>query len=313
VNRVLRRTVPVTLVVGSMLFGTLSPAVANDLKDYLESAQQSQYAGQQATWSSYGGETQFGTVGIEHTGSMAMIERPDYSEMFGDGKYTTVGEGAGGVAISRWSVADPTNRYRTLAARADRRLGRDVTAVTVMEDRLVRARLWFDNETGALVGSEIYDGSGELYRVSWMLDFDPNPRKIFSVMGPGSTYDVVMPSADGRLPTNLAGYVNVDTYGGPDDSVHAFYTDGIFSFSVFVVEGRMDAGPFSRAKTMNVDGARYQWILTPSDLWAQWESAGTSYLLVGDLPPDHLQAVLGGLPRPGGNSFLRRIWSSIFG
>jgi negative regulator of sigma E activity len=202
----------------------------------------------------------------------------------------------------------------TASVVGESRLGRDVEVVTVEEGDVIRARIWFDNETGAALGSEVYDSAGELFRLSWMLDFDPNPRKIFTMMREsGSSYDVVVPADAGSLADGVAGYVRVDAYAGPDDSLHAFYTDGLFSFSVFVIEGDAAWGPFADAETMRVDGAAYRWLLTPSDLWVQWDGGGFTYVLVGDLPPDHLEQVLREMPKPSQGNIFSRLWRGIFG
>jgi hypothetical protein len=186
--------------------------------------------------------------------------------------------------------------------------------VTVEESDTVRARIWFDDQTGAALGSEVYDGDGELFRLSWLLDFDPNPRKIYTMMREsGVGYDVVVPAEAGSLADGVAGYVRVDSYAGPDDSLHAFYTDGLFSYSVFVIEGDIAAGPFVGADLMRVDGAEYRWLLTPSDLWVQWSGEGLTYVLVGDLPPDHLEQVLREMPRPSSGNLFARLWRGLFG
>jgi hypothetical protein len=184
--------------------------------------------------------------------------------------------------------------------------------ITVEEAGETRARFWFDAETGAALGSEVYDGQGELFRLSWMLDFDANPRRIYTVLG-ASAYDLVVTADAGDLPATVAGYTRVDTYRGPNDSIHAFYSDGLFSFSVFLIDGEGVTGPFVDADEMSVGSGTYRWILTASELWVQWSGSGKTYVLVGDLPPDHLETVLQELPAPDGGNLLSRIWKGIFG
>jgi hypothetical protein len=288
-------------------------AGANELQDYLAEAEDATFAGRQATWCSYGGSTEFSVVSVEHAGSLAIVEGTDSARMVGGGRYSVIGD-AGGIALSDWSTTSASSRYVTASAVSETRLERQVLVVTVEELDTIRARIWFDEETGAALGSEVYDGDGELYRLTWMLDFDPNPRKIFSMMrDQGSTYDLVVSADAEDLAETVAGYVRVDSYAGPDDSLHAFYTDGLFSFSVFLIEGEMAAGPFAEADRMQVGGADYRWLLTPSDLWLQWAAGGKTFVLVGDLPPDHLQQVLAELPRPSQGNILTRIWHGLFG
>lgn len=308
------RTLTMASVAGFVFVSSIQGAGAAELEDYLTQADDATFAGRQATWCSYGGHTEFSVVSVEHAGSLVMVESAGYAEMVGGGRYSVVGEMSSGVAISDWSSASPADRYQTASALHETRLGREVIVVTIDEDDDVRARIWFDEETGAALGSEIYDGAGDLFRLSWMLDFDPNPRKIFTMMRDDvSTYDVVVSADAGDLADAVAGYVRVDTYAGPDDSLHAFYSDGLFSFSIFLIEGRAPAGPFTDADVMRVDGSSYRWILTPSDMWVQWDGDGVTYVLVGDLPPDHLEQVLAGFPSPSRGNILARFWHGLFG
>jgi negative regulator of sigma E activity len=145
-----------------------------------------------------------------------------------------------------------------------------------------------------------------------MLNFDPNPRRIYTVLG-ASSYDVVTTSDSDHLPESVAGYTRVDTYRGPNDSIHSFYSDGLFSYSVFQINGEGVAEPFAHAETMKLDSGSYRWFLTASELWVQWSRAGKTYVLVGDLPPDHLEKVLAELPHAESGNLLSRIWNGIFG
>lgn len=289
-------------------------AGATELDDYLAEASEASFAGRQATWCSYSDHTEFSVISIEHAGSLVMVENAGSPQMVGGGRNAVQGESSVGVAISDWTSIAPSGRYSTGAVDREKRLGRNAAVVTVDEGDLVRARIWFDEETGATLGSEVYDRDGELFRFSWMLEFDPYPRKIYTMMGDdGSVYDMVVATDSDNLADTVAGYTRVDTYTGPDESLHAFYADGLFSFSVFVIEGQVTTTPFSDSDAMKVDNAEYRWLLTPSDLWVQWTGNGLTYVLVGDLPPDHLEQVLPELPRPSRGNILNRIWQGLFG
>jgi hypothetical protein len=312
-RRFLLRAATLLALGGVFSMSAGSAAGAVELEDLLAEAEDAIFAGRQATWCSYGDDTQFSVVSVEHAGSLVMVEGADSARMVGGGRYSVIG-GSGGIALSDWSTTSASSRYVTASAVSETRLERQVMVVTVEEEDAIRARIWFDEDTGAALGSEVYDGDGELYRLTWMLDFDPNPRKIFTMMrDQESTYDLVVTADAGDLAETVAGYIRVDSYAGPDDSVHAFYTDGLFSFSVFLIDGELAGGPFAEADTMQVGSADYRWLLTPSDLWLQWAGGGKTYVLVGDLPPDHLQQVLAELPRPSQGDIFSRIWRGLFG
>ncbi len=313
-KRLLVRSLLIAALAMVLVGAAATSALAVELEDYLTEAGEASFAGRQATLCNYGDRSEFSVVTVEHAGALVMVEDAGSSQMVGGGRYSVAGDAAAGIALSDWSSGNTADRYVTASADPETRLGRDVVVVTVEEDEAVRARLWFDDETGAALGSEVYDGSGELYRLSWMLDFDPNPRKIFTMMrDQGSTYDVVVAADAGDLADTVAGYMRVDSYAGPDESVHAFYTDGLFSFSIFLIDGQFEAESFSDAGVMRVDGAQYRWLLTPSDLWLHWVGDGETYVLVGDLPPDHLEGVLRELPLPSQGNIFSRIWQGLFG
>lgn len=305
------RVSAIVVVALALLVFVAPAALASDLEERLTDAAEAIYAGQQATWSSFNGQTELNVVSVEHAGSKLMVESGATAQVLGDGRVSTVDSGSG-VALSHWSSVPLADRYVTASTRSEVRLGRNAVAVTIEENGTTRARIWFDEQTGAALSSEIYDGNGDLFRVSWMLDFDPNPRRIYTVAG-ASSYDVVVTAESDQLPESVAGYTRVDTYQGPNDSIHSFYSDGLFSFSIFQADGEGATGPFVDAETMKLDSGSYRWILTPAELWVQWSGSGQTYVLVGDLPPDHLEEVLGELPAASSGNFLTRIWNGIFG
>ena len=309
----MKRVLTTVSLTGLILMLTAVVASADELEDLLADAAEANYAGEQATWCSFGGKTEFSVVSVEHSSSLLMVESAGSSQVLGGGRASSSGT-ENGVALSDWSSVDVADRYKTAGTGSEVRLGRDVVVVTVNEEGEMRARIWFDKATGAALGSEVYDSAGELFRLSWMLDVDPNPRRIYTVSGQGaSTYDVVVTADSVALADEVAGYERVDTYAGPSDSVHAFYSDGLFSFSVFLIDGEGATGPFVEADVMETDSGSYRWILTPSDLWVQWSGGGVTYVLAGDLPPDHLEEVLAELPSPSRGNILSRIWQGIFG
>ncbi len=115
------------------------------------------------------------------------------------------------------------------------------------------------------------------------------------------------------MPASADGYSRLDVYRDQDGVVQAFYGDGLFSFSVFQLPGIQGEDRFAHATELALAGDRYEVLVHPTDLWVRWNSGGTTYLLVGDLPPDHLESVLRELPKPSGNDLLSRLWRGLFG
>jgi hypothetical protein len=52
---------------------------------------------------------------------------------------------------------------------------------------------------------------------------------------------------------------------------------------------------------------------TAQDVRIRWADRDRNYVLVGDIPPDHLEEVLTVLPTPERDSMLKIWWHSLFG
>lgn len=314
--RLTRRTASVGVIAISTVLMTSLPAAAGspvlfgDLEEYLEAAQLADYAGQQLVVTVFEGSTTAGILGIEHAANTFMVGDGTTEAVVGGGKVKS----AQPVLLSSYTQLGASDRYTTAPPRDVRRLGRSAREVDVLEGTQLRARLVFDVETGAPLSTRVFDGDGGIFRLSSMIDFDPRPRKIYDSNGYDSReYEVIMPASVDGLDTDVAGYRLGDRYAGPDDVYHTFYSDGLFSFSLFEVAGSVRADTFDDATTVQYGGSKYKVFVTPSQMWVKWTTPGTTYVLVGDLPPDHLEDVLGELPRPRKRSFFSGVWRRFFG
>jgi hypothetical protein len=290
---------------------TSSPARAGEFADYQDRAAEARYTGRQVVASIIDGETAVELFSVEREGGNTLLATEGGSVVAGDGK---VRDGGAGVEIMAWNEPVAGSAYRASDPIQVTRLGRPCDLFEIHESGMLRARVAFDVVTAAPVSIEVYDGSGKLFRLSAMLDLSTDMPPAMAMLDPaGSAYDVLERVDPGALPDATGGYALADAYAGPDDTVHAFYSDGLFSFSVFEVSG--DAGPdvLGDAKRVRIAGAEYQRRVTPGALWLGWNAGDRSYVLVGDLPPDHLERVLPDLPQPVRRGFLSRIWHSLFG
>lgn len=291
-----------------LVVASVAPALADDFGDLMESAAEADFAGRQIVATFLDGETAFEIIDVEHAGSMMMADE----SMIGAGKLS--GGDGGAVAVSSWNVSQMSDRYEVGSSSSARRLNREATAIEILEDGKVRMRLVFDEATGAPLVTEVYDGGGGLFRLSSMLEINKNPGRLYSAQGHyADEFEVLVPTKRHSLPRDAAGYNLADAYAGPDDSVQGFYSDGLFSFSLFLVEGSANSSRFSDAATMELEGLKYKRLVNPGEIWVTWRAGGDTYVLVGDLPPDHLEEVLDGLPKPGRRNLLGRLWSGLFG
>ena len=311
-----QRSVRLAGVVAVTLLLTAAPAIANqpqlllaDLEDYLAEAEQADYAGTQVVVTLFGDETKAGVVNVAHAGGVVLSGE---GTLAGDGKVRTLGTG---VVVSSSNQVSASARYTTSDPVDLRYLGRKAKSVSIMEGNLLRANIIFDKKTGAPLSSQVYDADGAIFRQAFMLNFDPTPpRDVYEVSGEtGSEYTVLLPAPREDAPGQLAGYQLGDRYSGPDEVYHSFYSDGLFSFSLFEMEGNPRLEQFSDSITTEFDRSKYEVLVTPTQLWVRWSRPGTTYVLVGDLPPDHLEDVLSELPRPRKRNVFERFWRGLFG
>ncbi|NNK90995.1 MAG: hypothetical protein HKO87_01060, partial [Acidimicrobiia bacterium] len=277
-------------------------AFADELADYLEAAEQADYSGRQLVVTIVEGSTTAEIYDVDHGGGVMMV---DDDTIVGAG---SVRDESVGVEVSEWNSDTMGPRYSTADPTPVMRLGRDAVQIDVFEDELLRARMVFDTESSAPMMTQVFDGSGQVFRWSSMLDFSPTASPTMKTMGRDAEVEILMTSATVDLPQSAAGYLRQDAYVGPNDGVHAFYSDGLFSFSVFDLSGDVDVDEFDTAPRFEANGYEYHRLVTPSDMWVKWERGDHTYLLVGDLPPDHLEDVLTELPRPQGLNFFQRMW-----
>jgi len=307
-----RRVLFVPALVSAMIAVTVAPASADDLDHLMSAASEAEYAGRQIVVALLDGETRVEVVEVEHSGRLMMVGEPGAESVVGSGKLS--GGGGAGLAISSWKPSYMSDRYVIGASSGITRLGRAATSIEVLEDDAVRARFVFDDESGTPLSSDVFKGDGKLFRFSAMIELDLIPDRLYSAQGHyADEFEVMVPTSADSMPEEAAGYVRADAYAGPDDSVQGFFSDGLFSFSLFEVKGSARSERFSSAQLLEMDGRRYRRLLTPSEIWVTWEARGRTYVLVGDLPPDHLEEVLAVLPKPGRRNIISRLWKGLFG
>lgn len=303
----MRRPLIIVILAVAMLAVPAGAAVAAELADYLEAAEEADYSGRQLVVTILDGETEADIFEVDHAGGVMMVDK---GTVVGGG---SVKDDTAGVEVSEWNAGEMASRYRATDPVPVMRLGRDAVQIDVFEGDLLRARLVFDTESSAPMMTQVFDSDGDVFRWSSMLDFSPEATSSMYEMGRDAEVEILMSSQDVALPSTLAGYVLEDAYVAPNDGVHGFYSDGLFSFSVFHLTGDVDVSQFDSAAAFSVDGYEYRRLLTPGDLWVEWERGDDTYLLVGDVPPDHLDQALRELPRPRTLNFFQRMWKGLFG
>jgi len=296
-----------------LAISTAGPARADDLSSYLEDAADAIYSGQRLVGTTWDGIESVGIVEIQHHGGMTSVGTDSGMAMVGDGRMHLGGPDEAAISF----VLDPrpefAGRYTVMPGAATSHLGRSAHIVEVMEHEVLRIRVVVDDSTSAPVATKVFDADGELFRYSSMVDFAVSVDPVMAQTDERE-YRMMLPLDEAELPAMIAGYRLTDAYAGPQNGRQAFYTDGLFTFSVFTTRGRADWGAIAEDEhTYTSGGHHYLRVVTPTSVWVLWNAPSTAIALVGDLPPDHLDEVLAELPFPGTDNWLRRMWRHIFG
>ncbi len=211
---------------------------------------------------------------------------------------------------SQWSLSD---RYRLGAPDPTVHMGRAAHEYIVFDGESPRVRLVVDERTAVPLVTEVYDAEGRVFRMAVLIDLDDTAVEHITAPEPARARTVAATVPGASLPESLAGYRRVDTYLVDGGGLQGYYSDGLFSFSVFETARGATPEPFRDAATFLVGERRYRRVVTPSQVWIYWTAPNRSYVLVGDLPPDHLTVALDGLPEPGERGLLVRMWRRLFG
>lgn len=301
------------LILSVVLTGT---AVAGDLGGYLERSAESEFAGEQlvacdtpdgdrsslfqiaqsegivTAWVSGDSEIPIVTVG---PGTSSIIE--------GETVEATLIEGTAMEGEEVYSVGEEADTTF---------LGRPALDVSLLRDGSERVRLTVDVETGAVVRTRVYDGSGDLFCDRRLLSFETGTVTLPVGTEAAVEQESAEPiSAPDLLPTEIADFQLLDTYQ-LDDGTLSYYSDGFFSAGVVLTHRPISLG-VDDAVTFRLGGAEYLREYEAGTVTVTWTTEAGNMALVGDLPPDLLAEVVDGLPAPSHRGFFGRIWRTLFG
>ena len=291
------------------------PALADDeLQDHLQRGADAEFHGTGVVVCSWGSDSAAATYEVTRHDGMTMTTGPA-GDLMVTAALTVMRAGDEWYAVdfsdrAQWSLSD---RYRLGPAEPTTRMGRPASAYVVFEGDLPRIRLVVDAGTAVPLLTEVLDAEGRVFRMAALLDLDEGAGDMPAAPESVRSRTVVTAEPGPSLPDSLAGYRRVDTYLVAGGGLQGYYSDGLFSFSVFETSRGATPEPFRGATTFVAAGSRYQRVVTPSQVWVYWNAPDRSYVLVGDLPPDHLLAALGELPGPGERALLVRLWRRLFG
>jgi sigma-E factor negative regulatory protein RseB len=185
--------------------------------------------------------------------------------------------------------------------------GRRVTVVSADRDGVAAARFWIDDETGLLLKREMYD-DGQLARVSSLTDLKTSHAGFMKHLPP----ELEAPPAT-RVSTHYAPTLNDDGWACPSalpddftltflhrlrgdrDVMHAAYSDGLSTVSVFEERGALDPDTLSAFEHVTSDGGSL-WVREGLPTVVVWQSDDTVYTLLTDAPTSTTAELVAALP-----------------
>ena len=300
------------LVVVAMTL-TVSPALADGLNEYLEEADQAVYSGRQFVSTTWDGVEATVMVDVRHFGGMAMVGSGPVYTMIGQGKVNAVGSPDTALAYVPGARAPVNHAYDLAGGEHSTRFGRTVKTIEIVENGRLRMRMVIDIATKAALETEVFDADGNRFRFSAMVDFSDSAAGMEDYEDDGE-YQMMLPLDEAGVPDRAGRYRLIDSYGSPSEAEHGFYTDGLFRFSLFAIDGRIDVAKIAEnGRTWTVGGFEYLRVITPAEVWVLWNAPDQTFVLGGDLPPDHLEEVVADLPRPDQRNWFARVWHRLFG
>ena len=299
-----RRLVTVVAVAG--MFGVAAlPAYAQSLDEWLERASDAEFEGRQVTICNTPDGRLSDVVDVAQKDGMVAVGAPDGPVVFQSGVVEPGAIADGSADSERAELAE---RYSVRRLSQASFLSRPVDVVEVFDGDSVRVSYLFDQETGAILQSEVLHADGSMYCTTQFIEF----RTDIDIDLPVSAVadDALVPADN--MPDRVGDFVRLDTYAGPHGSTAGFYSDGVFSFTLIAAEVRIEVAEMRDAPQANIAGHTYTRRYAAGQVVYAWETKQGGLVLIGDLPPDIHGEVMGDLPTPGKPSLIVRMWRRIF-
>ncbi len=180
--------------------------------------------------------------------------------------------------------------------------GRPTTLVVADEPStgIPRARFFVDTTTGALLRHDVLDARGGLVREVSFEAFLPLGETASPVSPQTAKTEEpialrVVPSGY-EAPSSIGrGYRLLGRYRQPDGTIQLYYSDGIFTLSLFEQRGTIDWGSLPAGVSHDVNGIQTRGYSTPTSSVAVWSDDGLIVTCVSDAAPDQVFSVVRGL------------------
>jgi hypothetical protein len=307
------------LATATIVAAAPAAASAQDLSQYLERSAQAEFSGSEAVMCSTPDGRREVIVDLVQAGGRLSAFRSEAGgrvAVSGGTLEVTRPDGTADATSVAANQLRGTGGYAIVDRGADQLIGRFVTRVTVSDGRGVeRASLAFDLDTGALLASTVLNDDGSVYCETYMISFSDSAESLPD-SGVGLT-GLLEPVAEddemtARLPESVADFRRLDVYLWTDGGAIAYYSDGLFSFSLLATSRSIELEAEGATEVEDGDGSYTRWF-GPGQVVLAWDAVEGGLALSGDLPVDMIDGVLSELPDPARPGLFTRMWRRLFG
>ena len=251
------------------------------------------------TWTSSGGVRR-SHVTVSDQGGAIEITTKDGAAVIDTDRRTYLRKALGwtGVVVepTARSVPAPTHHWELGTEPAQQVAGRPTTVVVASRaDGSPALRLSIDDETGLLLARDVLDPKGHVERAVRFDRIDIAPSAA-TVAAPSGVHDrtaaAISSIPDGyRAPQAPDGYELV-AKSRHQNGVMFFYSDGLFTASVFEQRGQLDRGALTGGSDVQRGRTVIRVTREPSGDAAVWDRDGLVYTFVSDAPRDVFNGML---------------------
>jgi sigma-E factor negative regulatory protein RseB len=276
-------------------------------------------------WAAPGG-TQRDEINVKSTDGVLALG--DAGQVVIEGSTRYAKEGSGWVTL--WGQApdeldhSPSDKWELTVRGGPLIVGRSTREVTAADRDTgqVRERRYFDAVTGLQLRREQYDSDGRRVRYVSFVEITLPPAD------PSGSPVEKPATSEERLPEQLDAVAA--TYDAPElvgdgfslngayeradgDGVQLFYSDGLFSVSVFEERGSLDVDDLARGATeRELAGRDVHHFAMPTGTVLVWEEGGLVYTSVSDAPSDELDEIVSSF-QGGESGLMERVGDFLLG
>lgn len=310
---------PVATALITLLVLLPATASAEPLEPYLERSGLAEFAGQQVITCETPAGTRASAVELSQidgvTTARSAAGGSTQVEVAGGSFSVITDEGTVDTSAALSEVV-PHGAYTVSRVERVDALGRSARRVTVVDEAgLSRASMTFDLETGALLVSRVRNADGSIYCDIRMVEFVESPLANATTVASAAsqrTLAAIDPPPAVGFPESVAGFSRVETFEWDQGGVVAYYSDGLFSFTLLATMRPVVLEDAS-AVQVTIDGGDYvRWFGAGQSIHV-WDTELGGLTMYGDLPLDLQEIVLEELPDPNRIGVVARWWRNLFG